>query len=79
MLSMLNNLTELGMIIVPLPKNTQGYQAGGLQWGPYARAYNEDLSPIEGGVPAERLEAARSHGANVARAAMALAGKEIFA
>jgi NAD(P)H dehydrogenase (quinone) len=79
MLSMLNNLAELGMIIVPLPKNTPGYQVGGLQWGAYARAHNEDLSPIEGGAPAERLEAVRNHGANLARAALALAGKQIFA
>ena len=79
LLSMLNNLTELGMIIVPLPKNTAGYPKGGLQWGAYARAHNEDLSPIEGGVPAERIEAARNHGANVARVALALAGKELFA
>ena len=79
MLAMLNNLTELGMIIIPLPKNTAGYSKGGLQWGAYARAHNEDLSPIEGGVPPERILAARNHGANVARAALALAGKEIFA
>ena len=78
MLSMLNNLVELGMIIVPLPKSTQGYQVGGLQWGAYARAHNEDISPIEGGVPAERLEAAKNHGANVARAALVLAGNQIF-
>jgi len=34
LLSLLNNLAELGMVIVPLPKNTNGYEYGGLQWGP---------------------------------------------
>ena len=33
MLSMLNNLAELGMVLVPLPKNSPGYDQAGLQWG----------------------------------------------
>lgn len=78
MLAMLNNLVELGLIIIPLPKNSVGYPKGGLQWGPYGRAHNEDLSPIEGGLPQEKTLAAESHGANIARAALALSGQEIF-
>ncbi|MBU1274515.1 MAG: NAD(P)H-dependent oxidoreductase [Proteobacteria bacterium] len=78
MLAMLNNLAELGLVLVPLPKNSLGYAQGGLQWGPYGRAHNEDLSPIEGGLPAERAQAARQHGKNIARVAQALAGKAIF-
>jgi len=31
MLAMLNNFAELGMLMVPLPKNTPGYAVGGLQ------------------------------------------------
>ena len=78
MLSMLNNLAELGMILVTLPKNSPGYAKGGLQWGPYGRAHNEDLSPIAGGLPDERVEAARQHGRNIARVAQAVAGKQLF-
>ena len=78
MLAMLNNLVELGLIIVPLPKNTQGYPKGGLQWGPYGRSMTEALEPIEGGVPEERIEAAFFHGANVARVAEAVKGKELL-
>lgn len=78
MLSMLNNLAELGLVLIPLPKNTPGYAKGGLQWGPYGRSMTEEMQPMEGGVPDERLEAARNHGANVARAALALEGRNIF-
>ncbi|MCB2226585.1 MAG: NAD(P)H-dependent oxidoreductase [Desulfarculaceae bacterium] len=78
MLSMLNNLAELGMVLATLPKNTAGYAKGGLQWGPYGRAHNEDISVIEGGLPEERTEAALHHGKNIARLAAALSGKKIF-
>ncbi len=79
MLSMMTNLAELGLVLVPLPKNTPGYPNGGLQWGPYGRSMTEDLKPIEGGVPDERIEAAQHHGANVARVASAIKGKTLFA
>jgi NAD(P)H dehydrogenase (quinone) len=78
MLSMMNNLAELGLLLVPLPKNTPGYPKGGLQWGAYGRSMTEDLKPIEGGVPDERLEASRNHGANVARVADAIKEKALF-
>jgi NAD(P)H dehydrogenase (quinone) len=77
MLALLSNFTELGMIIVPLPKNTPGYPAGGIQWGAYGRSHAEDGTPI--GVTAEKLEAAKHHGANVARVASALQGQNLFA
>jgi NAD(P)H dehydrogenase (quinone) len=76
MLAMLNNLAELGIIIAPLPKNTPGYYAGGLQWGPYARSSGEKMEQT--GVTPERLEAAKHHGANIARLAAILKGKEVF-
>jgi NAD(P)H dehydrogenase (quinone) len=79
MLAMMNNLAELGLLLVPLPKNTPGYPKGGLQWGPYGRSMTEDLKPIQGGVPDDRTEAARHHGANVARVAAAIKGKKLFA
>ena len=78
MLSMLGNLAELGLVIVPLPKSSPGYAQGGLHWGPYGRAHNEDISPIEGGLPDERAEAARQHGVNIARVAQAVSGKGLL-
>ena len=77
LLSLLNNIAELGMIIVPLPKSTPGYAKSGLQWGAYARSAGENLEQT--GVSDEGLEAARRHGTHVARAAAALQGQSIFA
>jgi NAD(P)H dehydrogenase (quinone) len=76
LLSMLNNLAELGMIIVPLPKSTDGYAKSGLQWGAYARSAGENLEQT--GVSDESLGAARRHGVHVARAAAVLKGQTIF-
>ncbi|MCF8031496.1 MAG: NAD(P)H-dependent oxidoreductase [Desulfarculaceae bacterium] len=78
LLAMLNNLAELGMILVPLPKNAPNYQQSGLQWGAYGRAHNEDLSPIDGGLPDERTQPSRAHGVHIARLASALSGQKIF-
>ncbi|KYC40893.1 hypothetical protein WA1_25070 [Scytonema hofmannii PCC 7110] len=77
MLTLLNNLVELGLVIVPLPKNTPGYHLAGLQWGPYARSAGEKMEQT--GVTEERLEAARHHGANVSRIASVLKGHDLFA
>ena len=76
MLSMLNNIAELGMLIVPLPKNTPHYKKGGLQWGPFGRSEDEDMEHV--GVTEEALSVAGQHGANIARAALALSGSTIF-
>lgn len=76
LLAMMNNLAELGLLIVPLPKNTPGYSAGGLQWGPYGRSMGTNMEQT--GVLPEGLIAAMHHGANVARVAIALQGKTLF-
>jgi len=76
MLSLLTNFAQLGMIIVPLPKSTPGYARGGLQWGPCARSAGENME--QNGVSTESLEAARCHGAYIARTAHVLAGGRIF-
>lgn len=76
LLSMLNNLAELGTIIVPLPKSTEGYAKSGLQWGAYARSAGENLEQT--GVSDDSLVAARRHGVHVARVAAALKGRTIF-
>jgi NAD(P)H dehydrogenase (quinone) len=76
MLSMLNNIAELGMLIVPLPKNTPHYKKGGLHWGPYGRSADENMENV--GVSEEALSVSRQHGANIARAALAVSGSTIF-
>ena len=76
MLSILNNIAELGMLIVPLPKNTENYKKGGLQWGPYGRSGDENMEHV--GVSDEALSVAGKHGANVARAVVAVGNQTIF-
>jgi NAD(P)H dehydrogenase (quinone) len=49
----------------------------GLQWCPYGHSAGENMEQT--GVTEQRLEAAKYHGANVARVAAALASKELFA
>ena len=77
MLALLNNFVELGLVIVPLPKNTPGYAFGGLQWGPYARSAG--LNMEQTGISNESLEVVFHHGANIARVAAALQNTHLFA
>ncbi len=76
MLSILNNIAELGMLIVPLPKNSPSYKSGGLHWGPYGRSADENMENV--GVSDEALAVAKVHGANIARATLAVSGNIIF-
>jgi NAD(P)H dehydrogenase (quinone) len=76
LLAMMNNLVELGLIIVPLPKNTPGYANGGLQWGPYGRSMGVNMEQT--GVQPENINAATHHGIHIARAAALLKGQKIF-
>ena len=76
MLSMINNMVKLGMIFVSLPKNTENYIKGGLQWGPYGRSGDENGKPV--GISDDVLVLCSRHGANIARVADALAGKELL-
>ena len=76
MLALLSNFAEMGMFLVPLPKNTPGFKFGGLQWGPYGRSSGENMEQT--GVSEEKLEATKYHGANVARTAAALKAASIF-
>lgn len=77
MIALLNNFAELGMIIVPLPKNTPGYQHGGIQWGPYGRSAG--IMMEQTGISQDCLEAAFHHGANIARVAEVFKDKHLFA
>lgn len=76
MLALLNNMAELGMILIPLPKSTPGYAEAGLQWGPYARTAGIKMEQV--GVSSAALQTSRYHGANIARATIALAKVKIF-
>lgn len=76
MLAMMNNLVELGLLIVPLPKNTPGYEKSGLQWGPYGRAHDETMKPV--GLKDEQLESSRHHGMHIARVATLMAQETVF-
>jgi NAD(P)H dehydrogenase (quinone) len=76
MLSMLNNIAELGMFIVPLPKSTLLYTKGGLHWGPYGRSADESMEHV--GVTDDVLSVCRAHGANVTRAASAMKNQPVF-
>jgi NAD(P)H dehydrogenase (quinone) len=77
MLALLNNFAELGIITAPLPKNTPGYNVGGLQWGPYGRSAGVNMEQT--GVSPDSLVAAFHHGANIARLAKAIHGQNVFA
>lgn len=76
LIALLNNLVELGMLIVPLPKNTPGYFKGGLQWGPYGRSHGPNMEEV--GVLPESLEVAYHHGANIAKVTDSINGKTLF-
>jgi NAD(P)H dehydrogenase (quinone) len=77
MLSILNTIAELGMLIVPLPKNTENYTKGGLHWGPYGRSADQNMEHV--GVSDEALLVAKKHGANIARTVVAINGRTLFA
>jgi len=76
MLGMLNNFAGLGMVIVPLPKNTPGYKHGGLHWGPYARSATPDMQNVP--ISDEAARVGFYHGANIARVAKELKGKQLL-
>jgi NAD(P)H dehydrogenase (quinone) len=67
MLSMLSVMAELGMVLVPLPKNSEGFARGGLHWGAYVRCATSAQAQTD--IPDHCLPLLREHGANVARVA----------
>lgn len=74
MLSMLAVLAELGMVLVPLPKSTEGFSDSGLHWGPYARCGTPEGQQAE--LPSHSFPLLQAHGANVARVASLAARHE---
>ena len=77
-LTMLANLAACGMVMVPLPKCTPGFEHAGVHWGPTVKATDPDMKPLDpGAMDAEAMEAFFHHGANVARVAARLRGLQL--
>jgi len=77
-LGMLANLAACGMVLVPLPKTTPGFEHAGMHWGPTIKATGEDMQPVApDAMDPESQEAFFHHGANVVRVAQRLRGLEL--
>ncbi len=76
MISIINNMMELGMFVVPLPKSTNGYACGGLQWGPCPRTMNDNFEPT--GIKDQCLELIKQHGIHTAKATLLLKNNKIL-
>lgn len=76
-LGLLAAMAGAGMILVSLPKTTPGAGVAGSHWGAHGRSGGPNMEPR--GVTVEMLQCAYHHGANVARVAVALKGKELMA
>jgi NAD(P)H dehydrogenase (quinone) len=69
-LGLLATMAANGMVLIPLPKTTPGADHAGCHWGPVGRSGGPKLEPIW--LTQEALSAGYHHGANVARATLAL-------
>ncbi len=76
MISIINNMMELGMFVVPLPKSTKGYACGGLQWGPCPRTMNDEFAPV--GIKDDCLQLIKQHGMHTAKSALVLKDNIVF-
>jgi NAD(P)H dehydrogenase (quinone) len=76
-LGLVGALAAGGMILVTLPKTTPGFEVAGMHWGPHGRSGGLKMEPL--GVTDAMLKAGWHHGANIARVAAALIGKELLA
>ena len=74
-LQMLANLAACGMVMVSLPKNTPGFEHGGVHWGPTIKTTTAEMQPIDPDkLDQEAQQAFFHHGANVVRVAQRLQG-----
>ena len=76
-LGMLGAMAGCGMVLVTFPKTTPGTREAGMHWGPNGRSGGPHMEPV--GVTDDMLLAGFHHGANVARVAAALRGKDLLA
>ncbi|MEO0649062.1 MAG: hypothetical protein AAFZ65_00105 [Planctomycetota bacterium] len=73
LLTGLATLAQLGLLLVPLPRGTAGFERGGLHWGPLLRTADDNFRPRA--LDTQTLTVAQRHGAHVARVAAALEGR----
>lgn len=76
-LGLLGAMAAGGMILVTLPKTTPGFQVAGMHWGVHGRSGGAGMEPI--GITDEMKLAGYHHGANIARVAAELRGKDLLA
>lgn len=76
-LGMYAALAAGGMILATLPKTTPGFQVAGMHWGPHGRSGGSGMEPV--GITEEMMLASWHYGANTARIAAALKGKDLLA
>jgi NAD(P)H dehydrogenase (quinone) len=77
-IDMLANLAACGMILVPLPKCTPGFEHAGVHWGPTIKTMDNQMNPITPeNLDAEALLGFFHHGANVARVTRSLQGLDL--
>ena len=69
-LGILSAMAANGMVIVPLPKCTPGFDHAGMHWGPVGRSGGPRMQPLW--LSDAMLACGRAHGANVARIAKIL-------
>lgn len=74
-IDMLTNLAACGMVLVPLPKCTPGFEHAGLHWGPTIKTTDTDMQPLPpDALDEEAQHAFHHHGANVVRVTRLLRG-----
>ncbi len=77
-LGMLANLAACGMVLLPLPKTTPGFEHAGMHWGPTIKATDDAMKPLDPDkMDTEAQEAFFHHGANVVRLAARLRGLQL--
>ncbi len=77
-IDMLTNLAACGMVMVPLPKCTPGFEHAGLHWGPTIKTTAADMRPLAPeALDEEAQRAFHHHGANVVRVTRLLQGVQL--
>ena len=77
-LGMLANLAACGMVLLSLPKDTPGFEHGGVHWGPTIKTTSDAMQPLElDQLDEEAQQAFFHHGANVVRVAERLRGLQL--
>lgn len=77
-IALMANLAACGMVLVPMPKCTPGFETAGMHWGPTLKGTDDGMHPIPAeDLADEKLEGFHHHGRNIARVAARLKGVEL--